>query len=347
MAKSEVSAAPIRAELFPWTASAVAQFQTAYASQRLPHALLMYGPEGVGKRAFAAWLAQARLCDRPLTPLAPCNECASCKLFQAGTHPDLIAVSPEEGKQQISVDQVRAAAERVSETSFRGGYKVLILEPAHLMTPGAANSLLKTLEEPTPQSLLMLLTSRLSGVLPTVRSRCQKLALPTPSRAVAERWLSAQGLQPKSAVLEFAGGAPLLARDLMQGSFDELNELMVDGLEALFSGKADVTQVAAKWGDERLPERLVWLDLWLASQLRGAIAGSADLITFPERSTHLPTLPAALNITSAFGLLDNLRSLRAQLARTALQRELAVAGWLIALLQSVSSRKLGGHASVQ
>ena len=84
---------------------------------------------------------------------------------------------PEEDKQQISVDQIRAASERLTQTSYRHGYKIAVIEPAHQMTINAANSLLKTLEEPTPRSLLILLTSRPSALPPTVRSRCQKLTV--------------------------------------------------------------------------------------------------------------------------------------------------------------------------
>ncbi len=183
MAEKESQPAPLPApRLLPWHAAASAQLRQAWSAQRLPHAILVQGADGLGKRSFAAWLAAAALCEKSTgAELNVCGACASCALIKAGSHPDLHWTAPEEDKQQLSVDQVRAACEKLSKTSFRQGYKVAILEPAHQMTPGAANSVLKTLEEPSPNSLLVLLTSRPSGLLPTVRSRCQKLTIARPS----------------------------------------------------------------------------------------------------------------------------------------------------------------------
>jgi len=100
----------------------------------------------------------------------------------------------------------------------------------------------------------------------------------------------------------------------------------------LLAGQADVTQVAAEWEKDALSERLTWLDLWLSSLARAALSGTADLVTFPGRSTHLPSPSRPLNISGVYSMVDRARALKAQLARTALQRELAVESWLIALM---------------
>jgi DNA polymerase III subunit delta' len=321
--------------LLPWHEDAAAQLRQAWAANRLSHALLLQGAEGVGKRAFAAWAACAVLCESPnKRELDCCGTCASCLLFKAGSHPDLLWVAPEEDKQQISVDQVRAATERLAKTSYRQGYKIAIVEPAHLMTPNAANSLLKTLEEPTARTVLILITSQSSALLPTVRSRCQKLTIARPSREAAKEWLQKEsGHAVDPALLEFAGGAPLRALQYADGKFDTLNDHMQKSLAALLGGQADVTQVAAEWEKDALVERLTWLDLWLSSLARGALAGNADLITFPSGSAHLPSPPRTLNISGVYSLVDRARALKAQLARTALQRELAVESWLLGLLE--------------
>ena len=94
-----------------------------------------------------------------------------------------------------------------------------------------------------------------------------------------------------------------------------------------------MTQVAAAWAKDSLPDRLTWLDLWLSSMARGAVAGSDDLVTFPARGAHLPSLSRTLNISGVYSMVDRARALKAQLARTALQRELAVESWLIALME--------------
>lgn len=329
-------------QLLPWHEDAAAQLRKAWAANRLSHALLLQGAEGLGKQSFAAWLACAVLCDKSAgSTLRCCGECAGCALFVAGSHPDLLLVMPEEDKQQIAIDQIRAATERLTKTSYRQGYKVAIVSPAHLMTPNAANSVLKTLEEPSPRSLLILISSQPSTLLPTVRSRCQKVTIPRPSREQAIAWLRERsGQAVDSDLLEFAGGAPLRALAIADGRFDALNEHMQKSLGALLAGQADVTQVAAEWEKDALSERLTWLDLWLSSLARGALAGNADLITFPSRSAHLPSPAGPLNISGLYSMVDRARALKSQLARTALQRELAVESWLIALLDVLEpSRK--------
>jgi DNA polymerase III subunit delta' len=324
----------IKPRVFPWQTQAIEQLRQAWSAQRLPHALLLQGAEGLGKKGLAAWIAAAVLCDRSRgAQLDRCGECASCKLIDSGSHPDLLWVRPEEDKQQISIDQLRAASERLSKTSYREGYKVAIIEPAHQMTPNAANSLLKTLEEPAGDALLILISSRPSSLLPTVRSRCQKLSLAGPNEAESLAWVDREaGREVARDVLEFAGRAPLRALEQADGAFEALSEHMVKTLGAVLVGRADVTQIAAEWADERLIDRLNWLDLWLQSLARGALAGSDEFITFPSRPVHLPSLPHALNISGVYSLVDRARALKAQLARTALQRELAVASWLFALL---------------
>jgi DNA polymerase III subunit delta' len=134
-------------------------------------------------------------------------------------------------------------------------------------------------------------------------------------------------------LLTFAGGAPLRALEYLGGRFDALNEHMQKSLGGLMAGRADVTQVAAEWHKDALTDRLVWLDLWLQSIARAALAGNADLVTFPGGSAHLPSPPRTLNISGVYSMVDRLRALKAQLARTALQRELAVESCLIALLE--------------
>ncbi|WP_116813141.1 DNA polymerase III subunit delta' [Steroidobacter cummioxidans] len=327
--------------LLPWHSAAIAQLRHAWTANRLPHAILVQGAEGLGSEPFAAWLAAAVLCEKSVDgALEVCGSCASCALIKAGSHPDLHWVAPEEEKTQLSVDQVRAACEKLSKTSFRQGYKVAILEPAHQMTPGAANSVLKTLEEPSRGSLLMLLTSRPSGLLPTVRSRCQKLSLTRPSTAEAMAWLQQEsGKSVSPALLAFSGGAPLKALAYADGRFDSLNQHMQKSLRDLLAGDADVTQVAAEWEKDALIDRLVWLDLWLSSLARAGIAGTDDRVTFPGGPAHLPSPTRPLNISALYSMVDRTRALKAQLARTALQRELAVESWLIGLLEALAPSK--------
>src|SRR5690606_28392038 len=246
---SDSALSPPEPHLAPWCSREVDQLRRAWREGRLPHALLVQGADGLGKRAFSAWLGAAVLCERSAQgELEMCGACASCALIKARTHPDLLWVAPEEGKQQISIDQVSAAADRLTRTSFRRGYKVAALEPAHLMSTGATNSLLKTLEEPSPPSLLILITSQPSLLLATVRSRCQKITLTRPSAEMAMQWLAERtGARVDPALLAFSGGAPMRALEYAGGRFQKLDEQMQKSLGDLFAGRTDVTQVAALW----------------------------------------------------------------------------------------------------
>ncbi|MET0660978.1 MAG: DNA polymerase III subunit delta' [Steroidobacteraceae bacterium] len=321
----------------PWHRELADRLATAHTSRRVPHGLLLHGAEGLGKRNFAMWLGSALLCERERATFAPCGECPACTLLRAGTHPDFQWIQPEEDKQQIAIDQIRVATQKLGQTSARHGWKIAVIEHAHQMTTGAANSLLKTLEEPTGNSLLILLTSQPGALPATIRSRCQQLRVSTPMPDAVKQWcLDTAGVQLEPPLLEFCSGAPLSALAYAQsGRFDDLNDRMLRAVGDLLTGAADVTQIASAWADESLAERLKWLDLWLSQRLRAWIAGNDELITFPRRAVPLPTGGAPLNITAVYEVLDRIRQLRAQLAKTALQRELAVESLLLSLLSAL------------
>jgi DNA polymerase III subunit delta' len=320
--------------MLPWHAEIWRQWRTAYREQRWAHALLLHGLPGVGKRELATHLAKTLLCDNPGDTWQACGNCASCALFNAGTHPDLMLLSPAEGKQQIAIDQVRGACSDLALTSYRRGWKVAVVSPAHQLTVAAANCLLKTLEEPAANTAILLLTSRPSALLPTVRSRCQQWGISPPTAADAHRWLAANAKQPvKPELLRLAQGAPLQALAMAESGYAELWSAVGTDLGALLSGDRDVTQIAKGWANTELPERLTCLDHWLSARLRQAIAGTDDPIT----GAPLPTDARQLNINRLFQCLDRTRELKAQLARTALQAELAVDGILIGLLQALTA----------
>ncbi len=344
MAKAKAEKEP-RAEpqplpvLLPWHAPMAKQLESAWGSDHLPHALLLHGARGLGKRQFALWLARVLLCENSQGRFIACGECAGCKLTAAGSHPDFLMVEPEEGKQQISVDQLREMSQKLSMTAFRSGRKIVIIDPAHQMTSSAANSVLKTLEEPSRDTLLILLTSKPSALLATIRSRCLKLGLQTPTRADALAWLQEQrGPDFNAQLLEFAAGAPLEALSYAVGEFEALDTQMHESLTDLFAGRGDMTQIAAAWAGDGLAQRLTWLDVALTALGRGEIGGSADLITFPARPMPLPKKAAALNITAIYTVVDRVRELKSQLERTALQKELAVQVLLMELTQAFNQR---------
>ncbi len=208
--------------------------------ERLPHALLLHGGRGIGKRHLMKAFAQLLLCESPVDA-APCGRCAGCQLIAADNHPDLrwltpAALMPERddaeadgdssgdntqadrtdtrsGKakpsRDIVIDQVRKTSEFLSVSSHRGGRRVVLLLPAEALNAAAANALLKMLEEPPPGVAFLAVSDQLDAVLPTILSRCLLLRAPTPTHAQAILWLRSNGVDRAEAKLAEAGGAPV------------------------------------------------------------------------------------------------------------------------------------------
>jgi len=226
---------------------------------RIPHAVLLAGAAGVGKRAAATWIAARRLGidtaqDLPVYPVVPLE------------HADLHWISPPEDKEAIGIDQIRDLVSKFSLTSYEGGGKVAVIEPANAMTTNAANSLLKTLEEPSGDALLILIADRTGRLPATIFSRCQRIEIALPGEADGLAWLDR--LQPGAnwaEALHLAGNAPLAA----VSALDQLDThaTMTRDFTAVALGKLSPLEVAAKWA--RLDPPFV-LD-WLSRQVQQAI----------------------------------------------------------------------------
>jgi DNA polymerase-3 subunit delta' len=308
--------APLPMDLLPWHVSACDKLTAAMAAGRLPHGLLLQGPAGVGKERFAAALAAAVFCSGRGARLEACGDCAECALSKAGTHPDVhwvrFLIDPKTGKpkKSIGVDQVRDTTEKLSMTSMRRGYRVAILAPADGMTTAAQNALLKTLEEPGPQTLLVLVTARPSVLLPTLRSRCQRIEIARPDRALALEWLGQTlgGAVPPR-LLPVAGGSPLKALALAP-FFGDLEAQMTGLLEALLDQRVDVTRAAADMQGEGLAARLDWLEAWLGGVIQAATGVPVENPLTFRTGSLLQRVSGELNITAAFQALDRLREAR-------------------------------------
>ncbi len=228
---------------------------------RKPHAVLLIGSPGVGKRSAAAWMACLSL-DTAACPDLPAYP------LEVPEHPDLRWVSPPEDKQAIGIDQIRGLVAGMALTSYAGSGKVTVVEPANAMTDAAANSLLKTLEEPPGDSLLILIADRVGKLPATIFSRCQRIEFPSPAEAVALEWLNRlRPGAPWAEALRAAGGAPLAAI----AALDSLETAagMARDLNAVGLGNGSPVEVAARWAKLEPAFVLSWLD----QQVRlGAIA---------------------------------------------------------------------------
>ncbi len=274
--------------IFPWQETIWQSIWQRFQAERLPHALLFSGREGVGKMQFAQTLAASLLCKNPQQTGHACGQCQSCHLLIAASHPDFIQVMPEEKSQIIKIDQIRDVVDFVNVTALLGGYRVIVINPASAMNHYAANALLKTLEEPTPKTLLILVCDHGRRLPATITSRCQRIHFPKPPQNMALEWLAAQCSRTEAKamtktdyefVLQLADGAPLKAQRYFENDVLKVRQEIYQGLFDILAKKADPLKTAATWQEHHLQTVMHWFLLWLNDLLRCKVTqGQASLI---------------------------------------------------------------------
>jgi len=225
--------------IYPWQAYTWKQLLGLRA--KLPQALLIHGPAGIGKQALAEVFTQILLCEASGALQAPCGGCEGCRWFLAGSHPDFrrlepeilarqrvsvevedepapTAAKPQKASSEIKVDQVRELDAFLNLRSHRGGRRVVLVHPAEAMNANAANALLKGLEEPQADAHFILVSHRPARLLPTIRSRCVALPVALPKPEDVGPWLKEQRVADGEYWLAFAGGAPLRAVEYATGA---------------------------------------------------------------------------------------------------------------------------------
>lgn len=235
--------------IYPWQQVQWQQIDQLITAERLPHAMLLVGNQGLGKAEFAMAMAHAVLCQQPTADHQACGVCKSCHLLSAETHPDLYHLTPAAPPNSksknpvlsIRIDDIRVLCNKLNQTSQYGGYRVAVIDQAELLTISAANSLLKTLEEPGQNVLILLTTSRPHRLPVTIRSRSQLLRFSEPGEQQSLDWLQAnqQGqqssLQSLQQALKHAHGSPLAALVHLQD--EERHQILAEAMTAAVSGK--------------------------------------------------------------------------------------------------------------
>jgi DNA polymerase-3 subunit delta' len=318
--------------LYPWQNAAWQQVMQLGA--RLPHAILFHGPEGIGKTAFAEHLAQSLLCQAKTADGHACGQCDSCGWFSQYGHPDYRRVRPEileedgageadeggdagDGKKaaksakapskEIKIDQIRALADFMNISTHRQGMRIITLYPAEALNTAAANALLKTLEEPPPSTLFLLVSNSLDRLLPTILSRCRKFALAMPLQEEALAWLGEQNVKDAEVWLAEQGGAPLSAHALAQ---TDSRETMDEFLRQLARPSVDgALKTAERLQKTPVPELVAWLQRWLYDVFSLKLSGRIRY--YPRYKKELAALAGKADLSELLRALKAVNERRA------------------------------------
>ncbi|MEG0822461.1 MAG: DNA polymerase III subunit delta' [Burkholderiaceae bacterium] len=343
---------------FPWQSAAWAGL--AALRGKVPHALLLFGARGIGKRQLAKAWAAAQLCESPLPDGHACGHCTGCQLLIADNHPDLRLVvpaadaaarsdesepeaepsgsaKPAKASREIRIDQVRDLDEFLSITSHRGGSRIVVLAPAEAMNLAAASSLLKMLEEPPEGALFVLVADDIDAVLPTVRSRCRLMRVAPPGARESLAWVEAQGVGDAAARLAEAGGAPLAA---VESDDDRhgLDPAVKRGLLGLLArgaelGAADIASAIPR--DIALTPAITLLQRW-SWDLLACRSGTA-LRYYPGQAQTLMRIAQSTSAGALMGWAQELTLMRATSSHP-LNARLAVERALLAYVQALAAQ---------
>jgi len=340
-------------DILPWQRDALRELIAR--GDKLPHALLVHGRSGIGKVEFARTLAQSLLCEAPEGGLA-CGTCPACGWFREANHPDYRELLPEsmaedattddapadaddkdkKKSREIKIDQIRAIADFMQLSTHRDGYRVLLIHPAEAMNMAAANALLKTLEEPAARTVILLVSDQLGRLLPTIRSRCQRLLAPSPDTAVGVAWLREQGIAKPEDALAAAGGAPLDAVAFGDADYQTARKAFV---AALAEPDFDFGLAAQSFEKSDLPSLLGWMQTWTNDLIRQRMTGRID--HHRDQCAALERIAKHIELPRVFRFETELRQTR-RLINHPLNARLLLEHLFISYKQAISSKHSAG-----
>ncbi len=267
--------------------------------ERLPHALLLNGPPGIGKRLFAERLARRLVCERGTA----CGACRACRLATGGNHPDVMIVRPPEGKAEITVDDARTLNQFLMLTPHLATRRVVLVVDADRLNRSASNAILKTLEEPPAGSYLLLVSDAAARLLPTIRSRCQSLVLPRPTQEEGLAYLRTHELPDPAGLLALAHGAPLRALAWPQDAPAMALRLFAS-IEAVALGRDSALEATEAWAAIDLEMGLTFLTEIAAALTQAALTGTIARGWQGVQEGRLRALAARLDLEQMVGLWD-------------------------------------------
>jgi len=311
---------PASVENYPWLNRHWSFFMQRLEQDRLAHAVLIEGPAACGKMALADAMV-ARLLCREDQPRA-CGSCRSCQLIVGGAHPDYFELQPEEDSEVIKVDQVRHLIGKLDLTTSISERKVAYIHPAENMNAASANALLKSLEEPAGNTVLILVSNNPGRLPVTIRSRCQAISVTQPDKQLVQEWLentTGKDRDEISAALQAAGGSPLRAAYYLDSPELDAYEQVRQGLATLLGRPGAVSLISSQLNVLNPADLWRWLSMCTGDVIKSIMAG-----------LPLNWLPANVKLhDKALLQLQRQADINRQLSTTSVRGDLLLQDWLI------------------
>ncbi len=319
--------------------------QTAVANQRLAHAYLFHGETAIGKRLTALRFAQALNCESPRSdgPIDSCGGCRACRQIEARTHPDFFVIEPDQemAAPQIKIEQIREIEQQVMYRPLIGERKICLIDDADRMTIGAANALLKTLEEPPDHSLFLLISSRPAALPATIRSRCQALRFATPARMHVEAALILKREIPPAdarllAIVSEGRIGEALTTDPKDTRARQKELLDLVQPKSLQSAAAILTAAESLSKGDRVSEMLAWLARWIRDLVFLQTGGDREQLVFIDDLASLECLARQADGAMLLDLLQEIEKTEQQATRH-LNLQMAFENILLKLRDAVAA----------
>lgn len=293
--------------LYPWLSNASRQLTAYIEAERVPHALLISGTAGIGKIKLTQSYAKRLLCESTDNAQTTCHRCQSCRLFEAGNHPDFYLIQPADTGKQIVVDEIRQLNQNLKLLPQYNQFRVVMICLAEQLNPAAANSFLKTLEEPGQRTIFLLVSNAPSAVMPTILTRCQQVRIPIPPIDLVSQWLSeTQHIENAHSLAAFSGSAPLYALELVANGEYE-NKLTVLKLFNVTQFKdfpaISITEIWANYSAEFVIYILITGTLDMIRLTMDSEMHASDLY-HPDQKQQLSHTAGLVPVKSLFGFLD-------------------------------------------
>ena len=291
----------------PWHA---VHWQRLYAARtlgRVPHAILLAGPDGLGKGDFARRLSRSLVCAEVTDTGDACGRCVACRQAEAGSHPDQRTLTPEEPGKMINIDAIRELTAKSVLSAQEGGYRVFLIEPAEAMNRAATNALLKTLEEPSSRTVLILVSSHPDRLAATIRSRCQLLKFNIPAAADVRTWLAERiGESGLDELLAISGGAPLRALQAREQGWLEESRRICQELLSLKRRETNPISIVEEWEKRPLSLLSDSLKRCLSDLVKFASGLRDAMIYHPGMRDDLQCLGEGIDLQMLYSFNDEL-----------------------------------------